>query len=115
MRRKRVRNEVSNTDRCKALRASGERCSRRRKGDDIYCGTHLKGLPNGKITDDIKDDTHLELTVLQVRGIHMYVDKYNNIYSTEDVLSKSTNPAIIGKLKENDVIDRTSHETSITV
>ena len=53
--RKRVKNVVPFCHRCKAKRANGEQCSRRRKEESDYCGTHIKGIPHGKISSDKND------------------------------------------------------------
>ena len=54
MKRKRVKNTVPYFERCKAKRASGEQCTRRRKTDEgdscMFCGTHIKGTPHGVVT-----------------------------------------------------------------
>ena len=42
MKRKRVKNVVHLSDRCCAKRANGEQCTRRKKDESEYCGTHLK-------------------------------------------------------------------------
>ena len=47
IKRKRVKNSVPLNDRCCAKRANNEQCTRRKKDDNIYCGTHLKGTPLG--------------------------------------------------------------------
>ena len=45
--RKRVKNTVPNYERCCAKRANNEQCTRRRKDGEMFCGTHIKGTPNG--------------------------------------------------------------------
>jgi hypothetical protein len=35
--------------RCNAKRASGEQCTRKKKENSEYCGTHTKGTPHGVI------------------------------------------------------------------
>ena len=42
VKRKRVKNEVPLTNRCCALRANKEQCTRRRRKDSEFCGTHIK-------------------------------------------------------------------------
>ena len=51
-RRKRVKNVVPLQCRCCAKRANGEQCTRRRKDESIFCGTHIKGTPHGKMDDE---------------------------------------------------------------
>ena len=52
--RKRVKNVVPQFERCGAKRANGEQCTRRKKDDSCFCGTHVKGTPHGEVstTDD---------------------------------------------------------------
>ena len=47
--RKRNKNIVPFFDRCCAKRANNEQCTRRKKNESEYCGTHMKGTPNGVI------------------------------------------------------------------
>ena len=49
--RKRIKNSIPSLNRCNAKRANGEQCTRRRKEDSEFCGTHYKGTPNGLIKD----------------------------------------------------------------
>ena len=45
--RSRTKNIVPIEERCTALRANEERCTRRRKTGLDFCGTHEKGQPHG--------------------------------------------------------------------
>ena len=107
--RKRVKNIVPVVDRCCAKRANDEQCTRRKKGD-LYCGTHMKGSPNGDITTDNENDaiiplitTHkIEIWSEDVNGILYYVDKSGNVYQVEDILYHKNNPKIIGKYTKNE-------------
>ena len=47
--RKRVKNIVPIFDRCCAKKSSNEQCTRRKKDESEYCGTHMKGTPHGII------------------------------------------------------------------
>ena len=47
--RKRVKNVVPYFERCCALRANGEQCTRRKKNHPKFCGTHVKGTPHGEL------------------------------------------------------------------
>ena len=62
--RKRVKNIVPFFERCCALRANGEQCTRRRKDESIFCGTHIKGTPHGVITDKPPKKTHKETVII---------------------------------------------------
>lgn len=97
--RKRIKNIVPLNDRCNALRANGEQCTRRRKDDHIYCGTHIKGIPHGEITNKKHVDIHKikKVWAQEIRGIIYYIDKNNNVYNPDDIMNNKTNPDIIAK------------------
>jgi hypothetical protein len=98
--RKRVKNFVPVFDRCCAKRASNEQCTRRKKGDDEFCGTHLKGTPHGKILgqNEPKNTTQkIEVYAQDIQGIIYYIDKNSNVYQAEDIISNKVNPKIIAK------------------
>ena len=100
MKRKRVKNVVPFFDRCCAKRANGEQCTRRKKEEDGYCGTHLKGTPHGIIDtqDEVKDQTQkIEVWAQDIQGIVYYIDKTGNVYQAEDIVSNKQNPKIIAK------------------
>lgn len=95
--RKRVKNVVPQFDRCSARRASGEQCTRRRKDGSEYCGTHVKGTPHGEVEGQQVQQvvTKVEVFLQEIQGINYYIDKENNVYKTEDILSNSKNPQIV--------------------
>ena len=99
MKRKRVKNVVPYFERCCAKRANGEQCTRRKKEECEYCGTHMKGTPHGLVEDEENKQTmqKIELWAQEIMGIVYYLDKYNNVYRTEDILSEKENPEIISK------------------
>jgi hypothetical protein len=100
MKRKRVKNVVPFFDRCCAKRANGEQCTRRKKEEDGYCGTHLKGTPHGIIdtTNEVKDlNQKVEVWAQDIQGIVYYIDKNFNVYQAEDIVSNKVNPNIIAK------------------
>ncbi len=104
-RRKRTKNSVEAEGRCKACRATGEQCSRRRKGDSEFCGTHIKGIPHGKIEENNeleKKTKKRELWLEDIRGIQYFLDAEGNVYDYEDVLNKVRNPRIIAHYDKND-------------
>uniref|UniRef100_A0A6C0BRQ4 Uncharacterized protein n=1 Tax=viral metagenome TaxID=1070528 RepID=A0A6C0BRQ4_9ZZZZ len=99
-RRKRVKNCVPSIDRCMAKRANGEQCTRRRKDNFQYCGTHSKGTPHGEYqinSQKTNEDTVIELTVHDINGIMYYIDNDNNVYNQAHVLSNKLNPDCVGK------------------
>jgi len=100
IKRKRIKNSIPNLNRCSAKRASGEQCTRRRKEGCEFCGTHAKGTPHGLMqsatsTDEVSHK--LEVVAEEIFGIIYYVDKYNNVYKTEDIMEGKQNPQIIAK------------------
>tara|TARA_B100000902_G_scaffold113078_1_gene114261 strand:- start:1326 stop:1850 length:525 start_codon:yes stop_codon:yes gene_type:complete len=103
--RKRVKNIVPLCDRCNAKRANGEQCTRRKKENEDFCGTHIKGVPHG-IKDEINDQeefTDLEIWTEDIKGILYYIDKYQNVYNPNDIMSDCKTPEIIGKWEKNDI------------
>lgn len=97
--RKRVKNNVPDYNRCIALKCNGERCSRKQKHDETYfCGTHLKGANYGT-TEQVKPSDKkekIQLWLQDINGISRYIDKDNHIYCMEDILNGSQEPRIIG-------------------
>lgn len=105
VKRKRIKNSIPSTNRCNAMRANNEQCTRRRKTDSEYCGTHSKGTPNGFVQMNQCTQSNIkkiELVLEEVNGIAYYIDSFYNIYKTEDILSGKENPQIIAKYKKID-------------
>jgi hypothetical protein len=100
VKRKRVKNYVPNYERCSGKRANGEQCSRRKKTDECFCGTHIKGTPHGVVEESEKDQqntmTKIEVWVQEIKGINYYIDNANNVYLPGDILSNNSNPRKIG-------------------
>lgn len=99
VKRKRVKNVLPVCNRCNAKRANGEQCTRKRKDNLDYCGTHSKGTPHGVIDDEIrtKNTVDIVLRMEQINGIVYHIDNYNNVYQTEDIMNNELKPQIIGK------------------
>lgn len=100
--RKRIKNCIPGCNRCIAKRANGEQCTRKQKEGYEYCGTHVKGVPHGIITDTVNPNIENEILNAEVyakdiHGIVYYIDQYNNVYKTEDILNEKKNPEIIAK------------------
>lgn len=105
VKRKRIKNSIPVNNRCSAKRANGEQCTRRRKTENEYCGTHIKGIPHGCLNandNNISSGKKIEVIAEDVFGIIYYIDNENNVYKTEDVLNDILNPSIIAKcVREN--------------
>jgi hypothetical protein len=100
IKRKRVKNSIPENNRCIAKRATGEQCTRRRKAECDFCGTHSKGSPHGVMTTlvaEINQIQNVELFAQDIKGIVYYLDQHKNVYNTEDVMSSKENPQIIAK------------------
>lgn len=102
--RKRVKNVVPYFDRCCAKRATNEQCTRRKKNDGEYCGTHMKGTPHGVVdnqTDNKPTTQKIEVIAKDIQGIIYYIDTSNNVYQAEDIITNKSDPKIIAKYVKN--------------
>lgn len=103
IKRKRVKNHVPHYERCNGKRANGEQCTRRKKKEDCFCGTHMKGTPHGVVEADnvFEEDnstvTKIEVWVQEIKGINYYIDHMFNVYLPGDILSNISNPRKIGR------------------
>lgn len=101
--RKRIKNVVPLHERCCALKAANEQCTRRRKGELDFCGTHTKGTPHGILNSDNKVkklenvERTMTVTAQDFNGIIYYIDDKNNVYDTVDIHNNKQNPKIIAK------------------
>lgn len=105
IKRKRVKNSIPENNRCMAKRANGEQCTRRRKHECEFCGTHSKGTPHGLMTAQQnvgQQNMTIDLIVKEIKGIVYYIDKFNNVYNTEDVMQSKENPRIIARYEKID-------------
>ena len=98
--RSRTKNVVPIEERCTALRANEDRCTRRRKVGIDFCGTHEKGQPHGVVQAEPasgKTYDKKEVWAQDFGGIIYYIDMDNNVYKTEDVMNNETDPTIIAR------------------
>ena len=96
--RKRVKNNIPNNNRCCAKKSGGEQCTRRKKDNEMYCGTHTKNRPYGVV--DLENETQnkvITVSTVEINGIVYYKDNENNIYDPNDIVKDVKNPNIIGK------------------
>ena len=98
--RTRTKNAVPVEERCIALRANDDRCTRRRKNGIEFCGTHEKGQPHGVVAKKPSADNGYvkkEVWAEDFGGIIYYIDSDRNVYKTEDVMNNNTNPTVIAR------------------
>ena len=98
--RKRVKNSVPYHERCNALRACGEQCTRRKKNSARFCGTHIKGTPHGEVSsENSKPDTTTTVQVWaqDIKGIIYFIDKDGNVYDPQHIHQNLKNPLVIAK------------------
>lgn len=100
--RTRVKNVVPHCELCIAKIANGAQCTRRKQSEtEQFCGTHIKGQPYGieSTVDKAKQQQtkKIEIWVQEIKGINYYIDKMNNVYKPEDIISNIPNPSVIAK------------------
>lgn len=104
-RRKRIKNVIPDYCRCIAKKGNGTRCTRKKKGELDFCGTHEKATPYGFIdnNEELKQTVNkIDIWYQEIKGIYYYIDKNNNVYLPEDIISNKTNPRIIAKWQKTD-------------
>lgn len=94
-----TKTDILDTERCKALRVSGEQCIRRKTKSSPYCGTHCKNNPVSTDNDMLNSQQYhsVEVFAEEIQGIVYYIDKSNHVYNTEDIIQGRPNPRIIAK------------------
>jgi hypothetical protein len=97
--RKRLQNIIPDNNRCIAKKSCNEQCTRRRKDDSEYCGTHFKYASQAERTTPtgIKK---VEVIAKEMEGIVYYVDEFQNVYRTEDILNEKENPKLVAKYEQ---------------
>lgn len=104
--RKRVKSVIPHYLRCMAKRANGEQCTRKKKDDICYCGTHEKNRPHGIINSNSKNEENkihkVEVWLQEINGILYYIDNNNNVYNTQDIMASKVSPNIHAKYKVED-------------
>jgi hypothetical protein len=81
---------------CLAKRSDGIQCTRKKKKSCDFCGTHAK-LDAIQRTTTPESIQRMEVSAEDIHGIIYYIDRYNNVYNTEDILEGKENPQIIAK------------------
>ena len=103
--RTRIKNTVPYHDRCRALRANQEQCTRRKRSISKFCGTHIKGIPHGEITDNpgtVETFKKVQVWAQEISGIIRHLDNNGNVYDPQDIVQGVTNPKVIAKYTESE-------------
>lgn len=105
--RKRIKNIVPSNDRCIALRANLEQCTRRKKEGCEYCGTHEKGIPygvidTGNICEPCLPSKKLEIWIQEIKGIYYYIDAFGSVYKHDDIIQNRKDPLVIAKYRKTE-------------
>ena len=106
--RQRNKTTICPSERCQAKRSIGEQCSRRKRVDCKFCGTHEKGQPHGTIDvsldntnngDIIVDNININNTEIKVDvyteerdGVIYFKDKDGIYYNTDEVMMGKKDP-----------------------
>ena len=95
--KRRCKNSIPLYLRCNACRANGEQCSRRKRDNFEYCGTHEKNRPYGEINngESVTNYKKVEVWAQDINGIIYYIDNSGNVYKTQDIISNKMNPSVI--------------------
>lgn len=101
---KRAKNVIPLENRCEARKSNNERCTRRKKDGTLFCGTHIKGTPHGRISDTTTVMKKVQYVTIEIKGIIYFIDKENNIYNHEDIYNNIVNPRIIAKYENDKLI-----------
>ena len=92
--RQRAKKMVPLYERCMAYRANKEQCTRRRRENDKFCGTHAKGTPHGVVDIEAEENPlqKVEVWLQEINGVHYYIDDNANVYDPQDVYQNKVNP-----------------------
>ena len=100
-------NPAMKQEQCRALSASGERCTRRvnKKSDCGLCGTHMRGTPNGTIAPSPapEQQSRIEVRVQDICGINYYIDDEGSVYDPRDIVGRLPMPRVVATwIKDGD-------------
>ena len=98
IKRKRVQNVIPDNNRCIAKKSCSDQCTRRRKTDSEYCGTHSKYA--SQIDGDSIVTKTVEVVAKEMEGIVYYVDEFQNVFRTEDILNEKENPQVVSRYEQ---------------
>lgn len=95
--KRRCRAAIPYYERCSGRKADGEQCTRRRQCGSLFCGTHEKGTPYGRVSDGNTASDRVVVRAQEIQGIVHWIDDDANVYCQEDVHARIKNPRIIAK------------------
>ena len=97
--RKRIKNCVPFHERCKAVRANKQQCTRRKRDCSKFCGTHIKGIPHGEINENTEckepETIKIQIWAEEISGIIHHLDNKGNVYDPQDIFENKSNPKVI--------------------
>jgi hypothetical protein len=100
--KKRNKHQIPLNERCFAKKSGGEQCTRRKKHDFDFCGTHIKGRPHGQTSDVVNSLKKVNVFAEDIEGIIYFIDDNKNVYHAEDVHKQTNNPRIIAKYSKDE-------------
>lgn len=115
MKKKRAKNPIPFHDKCIAKRANGEQCSRRKKKDGDFCGTHSKACPHGTISVETMENSdidgeqsgvvkkHIEVWLEDINGIMYWINDIGTVYHPDDIRNNIENPRVIAHYEKNEI------------
>ena len=110
MKKKRVKNPIPFHEKCIAKRANGEQCSRRKKTDSEYCGTHTKARPHGIIILPEETSSNAESSIVKkeievwledINGIQYWINDSGTVYDHDDIKENKENPRVIAHYEKS--------------
>lgn len=110
MKKRRIKNPIPFHEKCVAKRANGEQCSRRKKKDSDYCGTHNKARPHGIVTQIPSHDNEdtsgivkkeISIWLEDINGIMYWINDVGTIYHPDDIRQNIENPRVIAHYEKN--------------
>ena len=95
----RTRKTISANEQCNATRIDGNRCTRKKRNELHYCGTHLNctSYTEFNTIETVQPIIDKSVSAIDIQGIIYYIDLDLNVYNTEDVINGILDPSIIGK------------------
>jgi hypothetical protein len=105
MKKKRIKNVIPFHEKCIAKRANGQQCSRRKRKESEFCGTHNKACPHGSVsfediailnnTNDGVVKKQIEVWLEDINGIMYWINDAGTVYHPDDIKNNIENPRII--------------------